>query len=212
MISYFGSQHIRFIHKEEKVSCDQCEMIFSRSSSLYLHKHEMHKGRTFPCQMCTYKSSRKTSLDQHMKKEHFNESDIQIEQILSCDICPWKSSDQQKLVRHKKSHFPKGRHICTLCDKSLSCARNLKQHIKYHSRNESTNHECSSCFFTSSSKERLQKQIKDIHTKNSCFLVQNVTHNVTQREKWWNIRKQCIQSKGWSPAPLVNLHAVQKKS
>ena len=58
------------VHSENKISCDQCDLTFSRSECLKRHIKGVHEDNKFECEQCDFISTRKDKLKRHMNIKH----------------------------------------------------------------------------------------------------------------------------------------------
>ena len=83
--------------KENKsYTCDQCNISFTRSANLRMHKEAKHQGIRYSCSQCEFLASERSQLRKHVKVKHEGVR-------YPCDKCDYKATRKQHLKQHKES-------------------------------------------------------------------------------------------------------------
>jgi len=150
-------ESIKYIHKQDKFTCNLCPQRFSQKADLVKHIKAVHDQIKIPCNICQQQFTQKGDLVRHIKSVH--------DQIkIPCNICPQKFTQKGDLVRHIKSVHDQVKISCKICPKKFTLKANLVRHIK-------TIHDhqikipCNLCSKKFGQKADLEKHIKSVHEK-----------------------------------------------
>ncbi|XP_063062636.1 putative zinc finger protein 66 isoform X4 [Engraulis encrasicolus] len=156
-LTNFKSQDLQRPPNSQKVreyTCDICDKVYTKSSSLRSHKLMVHLGvRRFTCSECGQGFVTLSALKSH-KLIHTGErpymcatcgkcftqsGDLRLherrhsgEKPHKCDQCPKAFFNLQALNQHKVVHTGEKPHKCDLCERSFGLLNNLKRHRLLH--------------------------------------------------------------------------------
>ncbi|KAH7703980.1 hypothetical protein AAVH_28837, partial [Aphelenchoides avenae] len=123
-------------HLGKQFECPQCAMKLGSAETLRQHM-ELHTEHTFTCERCGHKSNTKAVADQHKRYGRCNK-----EATFKCDHCDFRTSTEFLLLRHLKGRSSSsGR--CRPPGKAATA----------------TYYTCSTCRYTTPSKQRYEKHI-----------------------------------------------------
>jgi len=121
--------HIRNIHSEKYLECDECEMMFSNIPRLNQHKKNVHVLKSFKCDQCKYRFKTKAHLYQHIKGVH---DGVRNGVRAKCDLCNYQAT-RPCLKKHKESvHENKKNWFCKACPFSAYAKADFKTHMRVH--------------------------------------------------------------------------------
>jgi uncharacterized Zn-finger protein len=73
-------------------------------------------------QECDYTLPEQHMLSSRLPKPHID---------LGCEACQQSFSSPALLAAHRRLHRTEMQHMCSLCEKKFSTAKNLKRHVRY---------------------------------------------------------------------------------
>jgi hypothetical protein len=73
-------------------------------------------------QVCDYTLPEQHMLPSQLSKHHMD---------LGCEACQQSFSSPALLAAHRRLHRAEMQHMCSLCEKKFSTAKNLKRHVRY---------------------------------------------------------------------------------
>lgn len=153
-------EHFDVKHRRDSsgVSCETCDLPFSRMDHLKAHFIARHTGNQFNCDECGRSFRYKSALDRHVKVIHEN----QREHI--CSKCGKTFGSKYDLMKHyETSHddVKKAQRTCMTCGKLFSKERNLQIHIlAIHGEKSFECEKCGKKFSFESAKDR---HVKVVH-------------------------------------------------
>ena len=117
-------QHIKSVHENIKLVCDQCAMPFNNRGSLHRHKLVKHnKKPKYVCSICNKEYVEFVHYQSHMNM-HNNAKPY------ACEKCGKDFTYKYSLVRHRLRCIDKAEHVCKICGKALSSEEGLKAHTE----------------------------------------------------------------------------------
>lgn len=163
-------------HNKPTFQCDICSKMFIHQSHLNVHRKKHLGEYTAFCKECQIGFVTLTSFKTHRNTYHDN---LQ----LICDSCGAKLSSLSALKEHKLTHDPnygkERSHVCDICGKSYLSSRNLRSHMKIHSK--VCPYKCSICGKSVSSKNILETHLK-MHTGVKDFNCEICDKNFASKE------------------------------
>ena len=107
---------------EEKVKCDQCDVLCSKGS-LERHIEGVHNKKTFDCKLCPKKYTQLGSLGRHVETTHSDKT-------FDCGVCgkPFKSEERRK-GHEKQVHTIHEKSTCEKCGKVFTKKSLMKDHV-----------------------------------------------------------------------------------
>jgi hypothetical protein len=96
-------RHIRDMHTEQELECDQCDKKFSTPGSLNVHKKVVHEKRRYHCDQCNRVYITSRDLHVHTLQAHYI-GDPKYE----CEICgaKYKHPFLLRLHKHRSKNYP----------------------------------------------------------------------------------------------------------
>ncbi|KAJ8922311.1 hypothetical protein NQ315_004253 [Exocentrus adspersus] len=163
-------------HNKPTFQCDICSRMFIHKSHLNVHRKKHLGEYTAFCEECQIGFVTLTSFKTHRNVYHDN---LQ----LICDNCGAALSSLSSLKEHKLTHDPnygkERSHVCDICGKSYLTSRNLRCHMKIHSK--ICAYKCNICGKSVSSKSILethQKMHTGEFTTKSHLMTHYKTHDI----------------------------------
>ena len=119
--------HIESIHgngkSKSRISCNICDFKAANSSSLRVHKLNLHEGKRYYCDKCDYKAAHSMNLRFHIQIVH---EGIRYE----CNECDYKSTKKWYLKNHTESVHKGVTYNCNECDFKVTTKRGMKRHMQ----------------------------------------------------------------------------------
>lgn len=121
-------EHMRTVHGNTKLTCDQCQKMFKCKKYLYRHMQK-HGGKPlknfgkFICKQCPKALKSQDCLNKHVKNCHG--------QIVHCEICNSVLKSEVYLSSHmRRVHCDKSKQSkCKICGKHFKSERQVRIHI-----------------------------------------------------------------------------------
>ncbi|XP_076466421.1 uncharacterized protein LOC143297803 isoform X2 [Babylonia areolata] len=164
-------------------ACDQCAYRAATSSNLKRHQ-EIHKDiRNHKCPMCDLFFRQKIHLERHIKYRHE-------EKKVKCPLCDYVCANENPdlKVHIKRRHIPQlgsqeaiSAFKCSECGIVASSKRDLRQHLKFHSKGPELKLFCNMCSFVTDCESRLRRH-QYIHTKEKPFQCGLCDYRGSQKE------------------------------
>ena len=130
------------VHAVEKYMCETCGKDFVRSTSLRIHKDNVHLGYV------------KDSLLRYKRKP----------KTLLCNQCGAQFGSTTSLKYHTQTKHDKSRsYVCSQCDKRFSCPHGLKKHQLIHGSESSKKFSCTMCSYKANRRHVMEHHLR-IHT------------------------------------------------
>ena len=120
------NRHIKSIHTDIIVKCEQCNFTSNRKDNVRRHfnrKHGNTSENKFKCEHCSITTSRKHDMKRHFKRKHGNTNFI-------CNKCTFTTNTQDNLTQHiKKNHTLKECGKCLFTSYEMG---EIKRHQALH--------------------------------------------------------------------------------
>ena len=128
--TYKMKQHLRAIHKKDKMLCSQCDYSCAEKSNLKRHIQTVHGyERNFICGICGAAFKTKHTLTGHEHSIHTNQRNFE------CEVCGKKFKKPFHLKVHRRIHTGDYEASCEKCGKQFVQLYNYKLHqMKCHAR------------------------------------------------------------------------------
>lgn len=124
------------ITEETKWSCKDCAKIFKSRDTLRHHVVIHQKIKPFNCEQCPKTFPQKWQLNKHSKTHNVKS--------YKCQQCDYTSYRNHNIDLHvSRVHEQARTFVCTKCEKSFKCNRDLKMHMSTHSKEKP--YECQYC-------------------------------------------------------------------
>ena len=114
---------------EKSLSCEYCDLNFSRKTDLNVHKATISYGAPKPCQLCSFKSCSIVGLTRHASREHGHKT-VKKRSGIKCKHCDVVSSDKQNYLTHTMSLKYGAPRTCSQCQFKSCTKRGLVNHTK----------------------------------------------------------------------------------
>ncbi len=118
--------HIRSVHGEKKIECDECGMKFSTDDRLNRHIDVVHmKIKDKKCLTCDYECYGNYKLMEHVNQVHLNIKNF------SCEDCSFQCYLKHDLKRHyERTHLKLKFYRCEKCPLEFYTKTEYNTHIK----------------------------------------------------------------------------------
>ncbi|KAL3282757.1 hypothetical protein HHI36_005924 [Cryptolaemus montrouzieri] len=128
--------------KQESLTCDQCDKVFSNQQNLKTHKEGVHeKKKPFTCLECKQSFPYAKNFRMHQLKHKRG--------VYSCEVCQKKFNHPSSLVYHRNADHNLQRFACNKCNKTFKHRQLLHRHQLVHSEERPFKCElCDSAFKT----------------------------------------------------------------
>ena len=123
------NQHIREIHSEKRLKCDECEKMFSTINTLNNHKKRVHALKSFKCDQCTYRSTTNSNLQLHINGVH---NGVHNGVLSKCDLCDFQGTCSNLKVHKESVHENKKNWFCKACPYSTYGKESFRKHMRIH--------------------------------------------------------------------------------
>ena len=149
-------RHTKYNHgsSSEGISCDMCDLIFTRTDNLYVHKRKIHNA--YHMNLDAIRISNETSISCEMCSKHFDKPE-QFEAHIAMKIC----QDKQNCFDIND----KEKYQCHLCERSYAHKKNLVAHLNWKHW-EKSKFKCEVCNVTFTQKFSLVRHMKKAHATN----------------------------------------------
>ncbi|KAL8599151.1 hypothetical protein ACOMHN_007867 [Nucella lapillus] len=165
-------------------SCDQCSYRAATTSNLKRHQ-EIHKDiRNHKCPICNLFFRQKIHLERHIKYRHE-------EKKVRCPLCDYVCANENPdlKVHIKRRHIPQmggsqevlNAFKCRQCGIVANSKKDLRQHLKFHSKGPELKLFCNMCSFVTDCESRLRRH-QYIHTKEKPFQCGLCDYRGSQKE------------------------------
>ena len=119
-------RHIRIHMTDKPITCIICESSFSRADDLKVHNRTHTREKPYACTICESSFSTASGLKRHERK-HTGDK------LFTCYLCFFKTfSHSNALIKHNKTHSDEKPFTCCQCSKKLSHKLTLRKHQKVH--------------------------------------------------------------------------------
>ena len=192
------NSHKKNVHVQEKnYHCEKCGKSFKTASSLTIHQQSMHSEKELHCDKCEYTTNRQKCLDDHYTRHHTSgnficdvcgrtytnplslkthKSDVHDDKNFGEFKCTYEGCDAVfSKLRTMKSHVLKKHvrpghkpHKCQYCPARFDAPGKKIDHEKNVHLNIN-DVECDICGFKTSSKKRLNKHTRNVHSTDEFF-------------------------------------------
>ncbi|CAG9859529.1 unnamed protein product [Phyllotreta striolata] len=156
-----------------KFTCIECNKVFARQENLNYHSCKLLYK--FQCYHCSKLFYQKKYLSRHMKLFHNKqtngeETDAPKEtnsnpsiQHVQCSKCSKMFAHKSNLIIHLKTHLPREKYICPICDKLLISQKTFVKHYKLH---KDPVVKCTTCDKILNRKDTLKYHMESVHSGN----------------------------------------------
>ena len=117
------TRHIQSIHEGGKYACNQCDKQFTAQHSLTIHIQSIHEGVKYDCNQCDQQFTIHSHLKRHIRSIHEGVK-------YACKQCDQQFKHPEHLKVHIKSIHEGVKYSCNQCDKLFTQQANLTTHIK----------------------------------------------------------------------------------
>ena len=148
------SSHKQSAHQGVKYACDQCDQQFTQQCSLTVHIQSRHEGIKYACDQCDQQFTQQSSLTDHFQSKHEGIKYV-------CDQCQNTYSHRGKLNTHKQSAHSGVKYACDQCDQQFTVKSSLTDHIQ--SKHEGIKYVCDQCDQQFSQRCTLSEHIQSKH-------------------------------------------------
>uniref|UniRef100_A0A8D8FC31 Zinc finger protein 62 n=1 Tax=Culex pipiens TaxID=7175 RepID=A0A8D8FC31_CULPI len=152
--AYALNVHVKKLHADCVLHCDQCNLVFFKPYGLEKHKKSHASGQfsvckickeefptrdamryhmrnhdgPFNCTVCDKLIHTKTALTTHMKRHSGHKP-------FSCEMCPMKFFSRMEKIQHMVTHTKVRDHVCDLCGSGFTKSDSLIKHkIRVHEK------------------------------------------------------------------------------
>lgn len=155
----------------ELYKCDKCPKTFKSQKCLTQHMRVHSIIRPFQCEKCPKAFKSKQEMEMHMSTH----TDIK---SFVCDKCPSAFRLKQQLTRHQITHLTETPFSCKECPMKFKTETYLQMHMMRHRGLLQV--ECELCKTMLSDKSRLNKHIKNVHSKKGEARRKNQEYKIIQ--------------------------------
>lgn len=165
--------------KSDRISCQNCDLIFSDQAQLEKHE-DTHK--VFHCDICDKDYQPRENYNRHMKNVHNEGGNLP---RVTCNICHRTLKNKYFLKTHLKIHAPDTDYKCPHCDYKNNNLFYMKIHINRHTKQPS--YQCEICGEKFYEKPILQTHIQVKHGRGFeckiCFRSYGTKQRLREHEK-----------------------------
>ena len=158
------NRHVEEVHVKQLIhKCRLCNKSFVRFSGLERHQRICtHKQ----CDICQVSFKHRDELIVHKENVHGVSQQLFSVETFLCTVCKKSFSRKDKLNDHKKEVHHGQRFKCPKCIASFTQKAKLKNHMKAGKHKKSQHlHECSFCDTKFKSWHKMDRHIKEVHTR-----------------------------------------------
>lgn len=123
-------QHFRMQHEPPRREhiCDTCGKLFKTKSAMEIHRERVHtNNERIQCTLCFRYLKNSHVMVAHMRRH--DEAKLN----LACEICGQPAPNYDAMNEHKRVvHVLVRPHPCTMCDRTFSKPRYLREHMATH--------------------------------------------------------------------------------
>ncbi|XP_070546781.1 zinc finger protein 37-like [Ptychodera flava] len=143
-------KHIKEIHGDSMLQCDQCDMAFRSTGALVQHKKTKHTPLELwnhVCDVCSKRFPYKSVLQTHIMTSHSDKRNFH------CQVCGKGFKGRRTYREHMHTHDREKPYMCEQCGKSFRRRAHLTDHAAVHTKEK--NFLCDYCGKSFSNKANL---------------------------------------------------------